>query len=381
MHKRKNVPIFGFKALIDEGPGVFEAVVSVFGNVDLIGDRVLAGSFAKSLARWSESGDPIPVIFSHQWDNLDAHVGVVLEAKELLPGAPELVGTPIADLGGLWIKARLDVEDPEETFARRLWKRLEARRIKEFSFAYDVIVERRASDGANDLVELDVIEVGPTLKGMNPATELLAAKALGAELTPAHTTYVGEVAENLRAIGEPELAASLAKSFGLELPERAAKAVVELAGSVEERQSRILAAGFDAVPVGEANGGFYDLALEGTFPDRVVFRLEGWDDPVGGGRYFEVPIEAEDPELVLGEAVEVVVEGVTRPKARLARSAKGLVDVATVTAGEKTGKPEDKVEDPEGGKAEDPTTRTGTGSSTGEAARLLLELDDLELSS
>jgi hypothetical protein len=55
--------------------GSFTALASVFGNVDLGGDRMMPGSFSKTLERWRESGDPIPVILSHQWDDPMAMVG------------------------------------------------------------------------------------------------------------------------------------------------------------------------------------------------------------------------------------------------------------------------------------------------------------------
>lgn len=148
------------KALDGADEGTFEALVSVFGNVDFAGDRVVKGAFQKSLDTWSESGDPIPVVFSHRWDDLDAHIGKVLEAKETDEG--------------LWVKAQLDLDDPS---AAKVHRMLKDRRIREFSFAYDVIDEAKA-DGANELRELEVIEVGPTLKGMNPATQLLTAKTL-----------------------------------------------------------------------------------------------------------------------------------------------------------------------------------------------------------
>src|ERR1051326_4479208 len=135
----KAYPVAHFKTLPDEGAGVFEAIVSVFNNVDLIGDRVLPGAFQKSLRAWKQAGDPIPVIFSHQWDNLDAHVGLVTEAEE----RPE----------GLYVKAQLDMD---EEYAARLWKKMSQRAIKEFSFAYDVVKERSAKDGANDLVEVNL---------------------------------------------------------------------------------------------------------------------------------------------------------------------------------------------------------------------------------
>jgi Caudovirus prohead serine protease len=73
MALHKSYPVASFKPLDDdEAGGTFEAIVSVFGNVDLVGDRVVKGAFKSSLKRWRESDDPIPVIWSHQWDNLDA---------------------------------------------------------------------------------------------------------------------------------------------------------------------------------------------------------------------------------------------------------------------------------------------------------------------
>lgn len=421
MHKRKSAPLHNFKALIGEEPGTFEAVVSVFGNVDLGGDRVLFGAFSKSLERWRESGDPIPVVWSHQWDDLDAHVGVVLEAKELPPGDPALAGTPIAANGGLWIKARLDTD---EDFAARLWKRLERRSIREFSFAYDVIDERRAGDGANDLVELDVIEVGPTLKGMNPATELLLAKSLAAAVLAAKSDDPAELERILAAgIAAAGKSTSVPHTFTpktddpdhclvcertrntvahlnfLSAPAAGTKAVVSLTGSLEERLADVLAAGFEQLgPAGildAADGGFYELATEGTFPDRVIFRVEGWNDPLGGGRFYECSIEDVDGELVLGEAAEVDLEAVVVPKARTSRKAADATDEqrarkgspeapegrGTVTAdGNVTGKSEAKSQ---GVTAEELEERSDedrvVAGSTGEAARALLDLDVLEL--
>lgn len=157
---RRKADVVTFQPPEEGGNGEFEALVAVFGNVDSVGDRVIKGAFTKSLEEWKASGDPIPVIFSHQWDNLHAHVGEVFSAEERDEG--------------LYVKARLDLEDD---FARDLWKKMKRRRIREMSFAYDVVHERKADDGANDLTELKIIEVGPTLKGINPETQLLAVKS------------------------------------------------------------------------------------------------------------------------------------------------------------------------------------------------------------
>jgi hypothetical protein len=57
---------------------------------------------------------------------------------------------------------------------------MQRRSLKEFSFGYDIPPggRRKASDGANELIEIDLHEVGPTLKGMNPDTELHGVKSL-----------------------------------------------------------------------------------------------------------------------------------------------------------------------------------------------------------
>jgi uncharacterized protein len=164
----KSVP-FELKSGTDEG--TFEALVAVFGNVDRGGDRIVPGAFKDTLAKWSASGDPIPVIFNHAWSDAHAHVGVVDQAME----------TP----KGLLVKGKLDVSDND--VARQVYKLMKRRTLKEFSFGYEVPKggEKRAKDGANELLAIDLVEVGPTLKGMNDSTELLAVKsALVADAAP-----------------------------------------------------------------------------------------------------------------------------------------------------------------------------------------------------
>jgi len=166
----------------DSETGTFEATVAVFGNVDRGGDRIMPGAFKNTITRWQDSGDPIPVILSHQWDNPMAHIGVVDEIKE-------------TD-AGLWVKGSLDVGDND--VARQVHKLMKRRSLKEFSFGYEVAKNgsKRAKDGALDLTELDLAEVGPTLKGMNPATELHAVKtALEAEQPALADTTVTELQE------------------------------------------------------------------------------------------------------------------------------------------------------------------------------------------
>ena len=145
--------------------GVFEAIVSAFGNVDSYGDRVVKGAFADTLAEWKASGDPIPVLWSHLSHDPDYHIGEVLEAAETDEG--------------LWVKARLDLDEPK---SRKIYRLLKGRRVKQFSFAYDVMDGASVKSDGEDVYELrklKLYEVGPTLIGVNQETQLLAVKADG----------------------------------------------------------------------------------------------------------------------------------------------------------------------------------------------------------
>lgn len=385
-----------------------EQIVSVFGNVDLGRDRVMAGAFAGTLDRWGASGDPIPTIWSHQWDNPDAHIGYVIEAKELLPGDP-LLPTEIADLGGLYTKYQLD----DRPFAEQVLHLLNTRRVKEASFAYDVIREKGRPDGTNDLLELDLIEVGPTLKGMNQLTQLLSAKSLA---EASHVSFVGGVIAHLAANGGEKLADDLVETAktvahafapGEDDPTRCVlcgltrntvghnqnaaeaetKAYVTLTGSMEEQQEAVYSAAFDwARGEGIGNGGFYTAYLEATFDDRVVILVEGWDDPWGEGIYWELDYtRATDGTVTVDNGREVALETTTVAKARAMKhrnhpgSMPEAKSRATVPDQPDPGKSKGNAEAREG-KAEAPEARTGPGEhDDGDPALVLLELAELEM--
>jgi len=180
MRLTKVYPIASFKALEDEGPGVFEAVVSVFGNVDYQGDRSMPGMFKNTLNKWRKSGDPVPCVWSHDWLNPDAFIG------DARPDDMMEMMKPIGKdgTGGLKVKGTMDVHKP---FAGQVFDLLKSRRVKEWSFSYDTLREKMADDGANELLEVELIEFGPCLKGANPSTYTIGAKsALEAELKEAY---------------------------------------------------------------------------------------------------------------------------------------------------------------------------------------------------
>lgn len=154
------------------GEGQFRALVSVFGNEDSMGDVIAPGAFAQVLAEWKATGDPIPVVWSHKWADPFAHIGSVIEATET------------AD--GLEVLAQIEDMDTNPT-AKHVHGLLKGRRIKQFSFAYDVgeggwvETDDTASHPWGGYYEIkrfsSLFEVGPCLVGANQQTELLAAKA------------------------------------------------------------------------------------------------------------------------------------------------------------------------------------------------------------
>lgn len=410
--KTKRMTCRAYVKSVDFENRTVEQIVSVFGNIDFGRDRVKAGAFDGSLERWATSGDPIPTIWSHQWDNPDAHIGFVLEAKELLPG-DALLPPEISELGGLYTKYQLD----ERPFAEQVLHLLNTRRVREASFAYDVIREKTNPDGTNDLLELDLIEVGPTLKGMNPLTQLLSAKSL---TEVSHVSFVGGVVAHLAANGGEKLANELvetaktvAHAFASSDDDAArcvlcgltrntighnlnadeptgTKAYVTLTGSVEEQQEAVYSAAYDWAS-GEdiGNGGFYHAYLEATFDARVVLLVEGWADPCGEGAYWELDYtRAADGTVTVENPREVALETTTVAKARAMKhharpgSATAAKTAGTVPGQSDPGKSKGKAEARKG-KAEDLEARTGSGEdgdAEDHASALLLELEVLELS-
>ncbi len=144
--------------------GQFTAVVSVFGNVDVYGDMVMPGAFKDTLAEWAESGDPIPVLYSHNSGDPDYNIGHVLTAEETDEG--------------LQILAQLDIES-DTGKARQVHRLLTGKRVKQFSFAYDVLDGAPVEQDGQSIYELrkmKLYDVGPTLIGANQETRLIGAK-------------------------------------------------------------------------------------------------------------------------------------------------------------------------------------------------------------
>jgi HK97 family phage prohead protease len=153
-------------------PGQFTALVSAFGNEDSQGDIVEAGAFTKTLTEWEDRGRPIPIVWSHQFQDPEAFLGVYTAAEETE--------------AGLLLTGQLDLDHPR---AARVHQLMRSGVIVEFSISgqvrdYELIEKDDDDDGGwwmppMRIKEIDLWEAGPCFKGANPETELLSVKAVG----------------------------------------------------------------------------------------------------------------------------------------------------------------------------------------------------------
>lgn len=280
MTEHKAFPLAHFKAAPADTaePGTFEAIVSVFGNVDHVGDRVMPGAFEKTLAEWKASGDPVPVIWSHEWKDPTSHIGQVLDAEE----------RP----AGLWVKAKIDLDQPK---AAHIYRLLLERRVKEMSFAYDVRDQAPADDdpAVNELKELGLIEVGPTLKGANPATQLLAVKhqlLSGDEAASLFDEKADELEQERAPEPEPaddetQQADAPAADTTSDTPEQGAKAGRALSKRTEQKLRNAVQMLQDVLSAVEKD----DAADEGKAADPP----DGDEEPVGAKS--DLPVTDEVP--------------------------------------------------------------------------------------
>lgn len=144
--------------------GQFVGYASVFGNVDSYGDIVEPGAFAKTIVDWQTKGDPIPVLWGHDFTDPFSNIGGVMTAEE--------------DERGLKVTAQLDLDNPTAAQVYRLAK---GRRVTDMSFAYDVLNATKEDDG-NHLTELKLHEVSIVPIGANDQTDIVAIKAATASL-------------------------------------------------------------------------------------------------------------------------------------------------------------------------------------------------------
>jgi HK97 family phage prohead protease len=162
--ERKSYPVVDLK--VSEEPGIIEAIVSVFNNIDLGNEKVMPGFFAKSIERKLPKG-----VWAHDWKQ---PIAKTLEAKELLPGDPQLP-RELMTLGGAYIKGQFNLETQR---GREAYSDIKFGIVDEFSIGYSVVKDQKDKEsGARELIEGDWKEWSPVLVGMNDQTRLISIKS------------------------------------------------------------------------------------------------------------------------------------------------------------------------------------------------------------
>lgn len=163
-HSVKSAPFKVKGAGPDDGlqDGQFEGYASVFGNVDSYGDIVEKGAFTKSLSVWQEKGDPIPLLWGHDFSDPYSNIGTIDHAEE--------------DDHGLKVRGTFDLENPK---AAQVYRLVKGRRVSDMSFAYEVIDSEAKAD-ANHLTEVHIYEASIVPVGANNLAGVEAVKAIEA---------------------------------------------------------------------------------------------------------------------------------------------------------------------------------------------------------
>lgn len=147
--------------------GKFRALISTFDVPDKYGDIVRRGAFKKSLDQWRATNGRIPVIFAHQDRDPLLHVG------EVNPHNSQETAT------GLMVNGHLYVDEER---GAKVFRQLQRGALREWSFGFLVPKggARPLPTGGRELLDLELVELGPTVKGAGE-TETLEVRSQAAD--------------------------------------------------------------------------------------------------------------------------------------------------------------------------------------------------------
>lgn len=164
--KIKSLPV-RFKTGEADGlaEGEFIVYPSTFTRTpDAYGDVVAKGAFASGIAKRKEAGITLSGLYGHRMDDPHLNIAAAIEESE--------------DDHGWRVKGAFDMDDPT---AAKVYRLVKSGRIRELSFAYDVLDEGPVvlEDGtkANELRDLDVFEFSFVPVGANRDTSVVAVKS------------------------------------------------------------------------------------------------------------------------------------------------------------------------------------------------------------
>ena len=123
----------------NEETRIVEGWASVFNNLDSDNDRILPGSYAKSIKEWGPEGkNRIKLCMQH---NMQRPIGKILEMKE--------------DSKGLYIRAQFGTDTDGENYYRMTKEEI----ITEFSVGFFAQEKKENEDGGYDISSIKLYEV------------------------------------------------------------------------------------------------------------------------------------------------------------------------------------------------------------------------------
>lgn len=179
IHDRKDNSLTEVK-IADAAQGIVDAIVSVTGVLDDVGDIIEPGAYAETLKQRVPKG-----VWSHDWDT---PVAKTLEAVELMPGDPRLP-TKIQALGGggLMVRMQFNLNTQRGRDAYEDVKFFGD--ASEWSIGYIVPTGHSVTDnktGVRRIKSLDLFEYSPVLFGAMAHTVTMSVKgAVGTHSTAA----------------------------------------------------------------------------------------------------------------------------------------------------------------------------------------------------
>lgn len=135
----------------EKDQGIIEAYVSIFDNVDLVGDIIKRGAFVESLRKKLPKG-----VWMHNWEE---PIAKTLNAEE--------------DDKGLFIRAQFNLETQR---GRESFSDIKFGIIDEFSIGFKILDYEWDENDNRIIKKVRLYEWSPVLAGANPDTELINVK-------------------------------------------------------------------------------------------------------------------------------------------------------------------------------------------------------------
>jgi hypothetical protein len=149
----------------EKDQGIIEAYVSIFDNVDLVGDIIRRGAFVESLRKKLPKG-----VWKHNWEE---------------PIAKTLKGEE--DDKGLFIRAQFNLETQR---GRESFSDIKFGIIDEFSIGFKILDYEWDENDNRIIKKVRLYEWSPVLAGANPDTQLINVKDNKKEKKDRQVSYV-----------------------------------------------------------------------------------------------------------------------------------------------------------------------------------------------